>query len=129
MTDDVLRFFGGDSRRIALFEAVEAAVLAAGESELAVAKTQISWGNPKKFAFLSLPRRVARDFPQDCVILTFGLEHQAVHPRIAQSVEPYPNRWTHHVPLTGPEDVDEQVQAWLDEAYAFAKHKRPRHRR
>ena len=63
MTAEVLAWLGGDPRRVTLFEAVEAAVLALGESAPAVAKTQISWGNPKKFAMLSLPRRAGAGGP------------------------------------------------------------------
>lgn len=123
MTAEVLSFLKFDPGRIALFEAVESAVLSLGESGLAVAKTQISWGNPKRFAFLSLPRRAAQG--RDSLILTFGLGRRAEHPKIAQAVEPYPGRWTHHTVLSAPGDVDDTVRAWLSEAYAFAKAKRP----
>lgn len=128
MTGDVLTFLGADPHRIALFETAEEAILAPGESRMTVGKSQISWGNPKKFAFLSLPRRVGGGFPAGCLILTFGLEHRVAHPRIFQSVEPYPDRWTHHVVLSATGDVDDLVRAWLAEAYTFAKTKHPRRR-
>ena len=38
-------------------------------------------------------------------------------------MEPYPDRWTHHVVLTGPEDVDETVADFLRQAYQFAQAK------
>ena len=122
MTARVLEFLGGDPRRVALFEAAEAAVLALGESGMAVAKTQISWGNPKKFAFLSLPRRAG----EGGLILTLGLGRRAEEPCIFQAVEPYPGRWTHHIALARPEDVDGVVRALLAEAYAFALSKKRR---
>lgn len=123
MTGEALAFLGGDPRRIALFEAVEAAVLACGACGPAVSRTQISWGNPLKFAFLSLPRQAAARRAGG-LTLTLGLGRRLEHPRIAQSVEPYPGRWTHHVHLTKPEDVDDALRAWLAEAYAFALLKR-----
>lgn len=42
------------------------------------------------------------------------------NPRIVQAAEPYPGRWTHHVLLEKPEDVDEELMDWLDLAYGFA---------
>lgn len=128
MTAEVLGFLGGAPRRIALFEAVEAAILALGDCELAVAKTQISWGNPYKFAFLSIPRRsmVPGGRAEDCLLLSFGLDHREEHPRIAAVANPYPNRWTHHVVLAEPEDIDETVKNWLENAWLFAKNKKRR---
>lgn len=123
MTAEVLSFLGGAPRRIGLFEAVEAAISACGESGMSVQTSQISWGNPKKFAFLSLPVRIARERPEGCLVLTFGLGARVEHPRIGESVEPYPGRWTHHVVLTEPDDVDEDVRGWLLAAYEFARTK------
>ena len=37
---------------------------------------------------------------------TLGLGRRVEHPRILQAVERYPGRWTHHLLLTAPEDVD-----------------------
>lgn len=113
LTAEVLAFLQKNPHRIALFEAAEAAILACGQSTMAVQKSQISWGNPLKFAFLSFGKG-------DCLILTFGLNERVAHPKIFQAVEPYPRRWTHHVILSSPGDVDDTVRAWLRDAYAFA---------
>ena len=116
MTAEVLAFFKGSPRQLSLFEAAEAAIFSCGESTMEVKKTQISWGNPLKFAFLSL---LGGD-----VILTFGLSRRVDHPKIFQAVEPYPGRWTHHVRLREEADLDETARAWLREAYSFAVAKR-----
>lgn len=121
MTAEVLEFLQRDPARIALFEAAEAAIRALGESSMEIKKTQISWGNPRKFAFLSLPRQAAH---KHGLMFTFGLDHRVEHPRIFQAVEPYPNRWTHHVILTDPEDVDATLCTWLAQAYGFSRSKR-----
>ena len=34
---------------------------------------------------------------------------------------PYPRRWTHHVLLSRPEEVDGQLLDWLREAYVFSQ--------
>ena len=36
------------------------------------------------------------------------------------AVEAYPNRWTHHLLLTEPEQVDRELMDWIGEAYRFA---------
>ena len=115
MTAEVLAFLGGAPGPISLFEAWEEAVLACGESTMKVSKTQISWGNPLQFAVLSQPRRAAQ-----------RRGRRVEHPRILQAVEPYPGRWTHHLLLTAPEDVDGLLAAWLAEAYRFAREKQRR---
>ena len=115
MTGEVLAFLGGDPGKIAIFEAYEGAVLSCGESAMRVAKTQISWGNPFLFAMLSHPRRAA-DRRAGALLATFGLHRRLDSPRILQAVEPYPGRWTHHLLLARPEEVDGEVAAWLAEA-------------
>ena len=125
MTAEVLAFLGGAPGPISLFEAWEEAVLACGESTMKVSKTQISWGNPLQFAVLSQPRRAAQR-RTGALLATLGLGRRVEHPRILQAVEPYPGRWTHHLLLTAPEDVDGLLAAWLAEAYRFAREKQRR---
>lgn len=45
-------------------------------------------------------------------------------PRSAVSVEPYPGRWTNHILITRPEEVDGELMEWLREAHNFALRKR-----
>lgn len=44
-------------------------------------------------------------------------------PRVAVAVEPYPNRWTHHVVVSSPQQLDDTLFAWIEEAYQFAQTK------
>lgn len=120
MTAEVLGFLNAHPGRIALFEAVEKVILSLGPSEMAVAKTQISWGSPKKFGFLSLPIRMGKETPEGSLVLSFGLDHREEHPKIAVASNPYPNRWTYHVVLAAPGDVDDTVRGFLREAYIFS---------
>ncbi len=94
------------------------------ETKIKVSKSQISFYNRHMFAMASPPTRRKKDWPKDFVLLTFGLARQETDSRIKVSVEPYPGRWTHHVLLKRPEDVDAQVMAWLEEAYDFSESKR-----
>lgn len=44
--------------------------------------------------------------------------------RVDIATEPYPGRWTHHLLVSTSEELDGQLLAWLQEAYAFAQSKR-----
>ena len=73
------------------------------------------------FACVSfLKARKVKDRPKTYLVVTFGLDRKAVSPRIDVATEPYPNRWTHHVTVASPEEIDDEMMAWLREAYGFA---------
>ncbi|MEG0756553.1 MAG: DUF5655 domain-containing protein [Oscillospiraceae bacterium] len=65
---------------------------------------------------VSLPRRKT----EGGIVVSFGLSYRLDSPRIAVATEPYPNRWTHHVPVTDAAQLDEELLGWLREAYDFA---------
>ena len=88
-----------------------------------VGKSQISFRNRYGFAAASLPWRRVKGWPAEYLLVTFGLARRLDDPRIAQAVEPYPNRWTHHVLVQTSEEVDETLLRWIDEAYWFAQSK------
>jgi hypothetical protein len=89
-----------------------------------VQKSQIKFSNKHGFAFVWLPiGRKIKGRSGVYIVVTFGLEHRVDDPRIAVSVEPYPNRWTHHVVVQSVDEVDEQLVGWLREAYDFALNK------
>ena len=71
------------------------------------------------YAAASLPRR-RKGWPERCLLLTFGLARRVESPRIAVAVEPYPNRWTHHVTVAGEAELDGELMDWLREAHDFA---------
>ncbi|MDQ1393034.1 MAG: hypothetical protein QOF30_2011 [Acidimicrobiaceae bacterium] len=51
------------------------------------------------------------------VALSFQLPRRVLHPKIARKPTTYGRLTYHVVNLRGPEDVDEQVCAWLSESY------------
>lgn len=102
-----LRLWEGLSRELAPFE-------------VRVAKTQLSLVSGCLFACVSFPR--ARQ--GGVLLLSFGLPFRVESPRVWQAVEPYPNRWTHHVPLSAARDLDEELIDWLAAAQRFAMSKR-----
>jgi len=118
-------FFDKMPGAIPLYEAIrEWICLELGNVTVRVQKTQIAFANRHQFAFVSLPFRKRKGWPEVCVILTFGLGRRVEHPRIVEAVEPYPGRWTHHVIIQDMNEADDEVKEWLREAYWFADGKR-----
>ena len=92
--------------------------------KIKVSKSQISFYNRHMFAMVSPPVRRRKDWPKSFIMVSFGLPYQVDSPRIAMSVEAYPNRWTHHVSVESANDMDEALLGWIDEAYSFSQSKR-----
>ena len=118
---DVLFFFDGRPAERALYQALVQAMEARfPETAVKVQKSQISFYHRHLFAAASLPLRRRKEWPRECLLVTFGLSRRLPSPRIAVAVEPYPNRWTHHVVVAREEEIDGELLDWLAEAYDFA---------
>ena len=119
---DLLFYFDGRPQELALYEDLFQAMSAAfPDACVKVQKSQISFYGLHLFAAVSLPLRRKKTWPEECLVVTFGLGSRVEDPRIAAAVEPYPRRWTHHVLLSRPEEVDGQLLDWLREAYVFSQ--------
>ncbi len=90
------------------------------QMKITVGKTQISFRSRYIFAMASLPVRRIRGCPDEFLLVSFGLSHRLEDERILRAVEPYPNRWTHHVVVTGSGEIDSRLMRWLEEAYQFS---------
>ena len=122
---DLLLFFQGRPRELALYQALSARMEAAfPQAAVKVQKSQISFYQRRLFAAASLPLRRKKNWPEHCLVVTVGLARRLDSPRVAAAVEPYPGRWTHHILLTAPEEADGELLAWLAEARDFALQKR-----
>ena len=122
---DTLQFFESMPGALPLYEAfVDMLGRGVGAYTKTVQKTQITFRNRHVFACVSKMRlKAAPERPKAYIVLTFGLGRRVEDPRIAASTEPYPNRWTHHVVVTSPGDMDAKLLAWVREAYTFALQK------
>jgi hypothetical protein len=61
---------------------------------------------------------------RQCLHLEFVLGRSLDHGRIDKRQPLGPRRWTHHMSLTSPADVDAQVVRWLRESYQTVVAKR-----
>ena len=122
--DDVLRFFDGRPEELALYQTLEERLAAAlPDTRVKVQRTQISFYDKHLFAAASLPVRRRREWPEHCLLVTVGLARPLDSPRAAVTVEPYPGRWTNHIPVARQEEIDGELLAWLAEARDFARSK------
>ncbi|MBR2717832.1 MAG: hypothetical protein IKB78_00850 [Clostridia bacterium] len=116
MNTDVMLFFSKAPRALSLYEALETEILnRCPGATVHVQKSQIAFDNGKRFAFASL--RGKR------LVVTFGLGRRLDSPRIAQAVEPYPGRWTHHVVVADDAELNDELFQWIALAYDFAARK------
>lgn len=121
---DLQVYFADQPQELCLYEQLFHAMDAAfPECRVKVQKSQISFYNRHLFAAASIPVRRKKDWPEHCLLVTFGLGTRLEDPRIAVAVEPYPNRWTHHVVVSAPEQIDSQLMSWLKEAWNFSQQK------
>lgn len=122
---DVLFYFDGRPRELALYQALFQLLDARfPDASVRVQKSQISFYGHHLFAAASIPLRRKKDWPRECLLVTFGLGYEKLSPRIAVATEPYPGRWTHHVTVSQEADLDEELLSWLQEAWDFAESKR-----
>ena len=119
---DTLQFFEVMPGALPLYEQLlELVRQTVGTFSIRVQKTQITWSNRYVFACISFAKvRPAKLRPQTYLVVTFGLDHRVESPRIDISTEPYPHRWTHHVLISAPEEIDNELLGWVREAYDFS---------
>lgn len=123
--DELTRFFSAMPEMLPAYRELEDRVNElCGNVDVRVQKTQVTFSDRFGFAWASLPVRRRRGWPERCLVVTFGLGHRREDPRIAVAVEPYPGRWTHHVLVERPEDVDDELMGWIEESHHFSLTKR-----
>lgn len=121
MSFDEIAFFNRMPRMLPLYAALrEKLERAYPDMDVRVARTQISFRNRHVFAMASLPWRRVKGWPEAYLLVSFGLPCRKESPRIAQAVEAYPNRWTHHVLVVAEDEIDDTLMSWLDEAFWFS---------
>ncbi len=113
-------FFANREEQFSIYKAIVSAIKLLGPVKIEVMKSQISFGAKRKFAWIWLPKAWARR-PKNSLVLTIGLKRKISSCRIAEAIEPYPGRWTHHIIIESEDDLDEDVLSWLQEAYRSAQ--------
>lgn len=126
MNTEELLFFDGKQEALPLYLCLrERGLEEITDTEFQVKKTQISLKTRRLYGAVSfLAVRRAKLRPNPYLTVTFGLDHCVAVPRIDAAVEAQPNRWTHHVMIGDPSEIDEELIDWLRQAAAFSAGKR-----
>ena len=91
---------------------------AIGEAEVRVTKSQIAFRRRKGFAYVWRPGQyVKNEVP---AVLVHRPAAQVASDRFKEVAHPSAKVWMHHLELSDPAQLDDEVRAWLTEAYQNA---------
>ncbi len=119
MTAEVNAFFEGYPESKQIFDALCTAIRSIQPTTLRVTKSQIAFCHRKAFAWVWIPAKYLHRQAAP-LALTVGFRSRHPSPRWKEIVEPYPGRFTHHLELFTPADIDAEVVGWLQSAWAAA---------
>lgn len=116
-------YFGDERVAVGTWRAVHALLAQLGAVDVRVSRSQVALrrAEPRGAAvgYLWVPGRYlgGRGAP---VVVSVVLGRADGSPRWKEVVHPSPRHWVHHLEVTDPEQVDEEVAAWLREAWGHA---------
>jgi hypothetical protein len=120
MPATVAAFFRGRPAARRLFVAVNEAIAGVGPSTTHVTKSQIAFRRKRAFAWAWTPDRWLRSGEVAPLVLSIALPRRAPSKRWKEVIEPQPQRFMHHLELHNTEEIDEEVRAWLRDAWVDA---------
>lgn len=119
---DTLMFFDGHQKALDTDRSFEELLYDTFPSvHKRVQKTQITFTNRHVFACVSFARvKRKAELPDGYLVITLGLPAPLRSDRVAVKTEPYLGRWTHHIVISRPGELDEELVSWIRDAYTFA---------
>ncbi len=113
-------FFVGEQLSKQLFEKIYNLLARLGPVETRVSKSQIKLVRRKAVAWVWMPGRYLHRKVAP-LVLTFVFDHKDSSLRWKEIVEPSRGNFTHHLELYTFEEIDNQVERWLKEAWINAE--------
>ena len=107
-----------EARRI--FDVLRAEIEALGEVDIRVSKSQVAFARRRNVALAWTPDRYLEAKLLAPIVLTVSFHRQDNSPRWKEIVATGDGRYTHHLELRFPEEIDAEVRAWLAEAWSEA---------
>ncbi|MDO4262257.1 MAG: DUF5655 domain-containing protein [Eubacteriales bacterium] len=94
------------------------------ETSMRVQKSQITFSNRHVYACVSFLRvRRKAELQEPYLVVTLGLSYPLGSGRVAVKTEPYPGRWTTHLVVGSPSELDDELFEWVRQAYDFSEFK------
>jgi len=112
-------FFDGWEESREVFDALRGAVEASGAADIGVTKSQVAFRRRRAFAWAWVPDRYLGG-GHTPLVLSLALGYRNASPHWKQIVEPARGRFKHHLELHSAGEIDDEVRAWLREAWASA---------
>jgi hypothetical protein len=112
-------YFKGYQDARDLFEVVKQAIDSIGASSIHASKSQVAFRRRRNFAVVWIPARYLKP-PVAPLVLTLSFPRRIPSPRWKEVTRVAPQRFTHHLELNVPADVDAEVKGWLAEAWQDA---------
>lgn len=125
MDQDALLFFDGHIGALPLYETFSEELLRQfPTTSTRVQKTQITFSDRHVYACVSFARvKKKAELPDPYLVVTLGLPYPLNSDRVAVKTEPYPGRWTTHIVVGSPAELDGEFWLWVSQAHAFAMNK------
>lgn len=122
---DELMFFEGHAAAVPLYVAFAGALFERfPATSLRIQKTQITFSGRHVYACVSFSRvKKKAELPDPYIVITLGLPYALASHRVAVKTEPYPGRWTTHIVVGTQAELDDELWAWVGQAYGFAESK------
>ena len=112
-------FFAGEPRSRAVYDRLRRVMQGWAGVSVRASKSQVSFRRRTAFASAWIPGRYLRG-QRPPLVLTLHFRKRRPWARWKEVVEAAPGRFTHHLELTGPEEVDEEVEMFLRAAWESA---------
>ena len=112
-------FFAGYDDAGPLFDAVRACAESLGTVRLRVTRSQVALSRRIGFAWAWMPDRYLGTGHAP-LVLSVALRRRDASLRWKEVVEPAPGLFMHHLEVREPADIDDEVRAWLEEAWKAA---------
>ncbi len=114
-------FFTGFAESRELFDALRPVVDDAGPNEIRITKSQIAFRRRIAYAWAWVPARYLGRKGLAPLVLSVDLRRRDASRRWKQVVEPVHGRFIHHLELRSPEQLDDELSAWVREAWETAR--------
>ena len=117
-SDDIARFFDGDTSGHELFEHVARLIGTLGPSEIRISRSQIAFRRGRTFALVWRPSMYLNTTVP--IVLSIALPEPVESARFKEVVHPSSTTWMHHLELRVAAQIDDEVHGWLARAWKAA---------
>lgn len=109
--------FAGRPFALTVVDRVQGIVTSLGEATIRTTKSQIAFRRRRGFAYLWPPVFGNRGAE---IVLSIALDRHDASPRFKEVAHPAPRVWMHHMEIHDLAQLDDEVTAWLREAFEAA---------